>query len=74
MYIGAARSLADGQGYREPALPGNPWQTKFPPGYPLMLAAILQIKPNARDFAETTSLQRLVRVWERLKCLLSVSC
>jgi hypothetical protein len=42
MYIGAARSLANGAGYHEPALPGNPWQTKYPPGYPLMLAAILK--------------------------------
>jgi hypothetical protein len=50
MYIGAARSLADGQGYREAALPGNPWQTKFPPGYPVMLAAILKANPAARDF------------------------
>ena len=45
-----ARSLADGQGYREAALPGNPWQTKYPPGYPVMLAAILKANPAARDF------------------------
>jgi hypothetical protein len=50
MYMGAARSLADGQGYREAALPGNPWQTKYPPGYPVMLAAILKANPAARDF------------------------
>jgi hypothetical protein len=50
MYLGVAQSLADGQGYREAALPGNPWQTKYPPGYPVMLAAILKASPAARDF------------------------
>jgi hypothetical protein len=50
MYMGVAQSLADGQGYREAALPGNPWQTKYPPVYPVMLAAILKASPMARDF------------------------
>lgn len=50
MYMGVARSLADGQGYREAALPGNPWQTKYPPGYPVMLAAILKVSPAAQSF------------------------
>ncbi|HEV8412398.1 MAG TPA: hypothetical protein VGQ49_02305 [Bryobacteraceae bacterium] len=45
MYIGAARSLADHGTYRESAFPGDPWQTKYPPGYPLMLAAILKWNP-----------------------------
>jgi hypothetical protein len=46
MYIGTAQSVIQGS-YREPALPGNLWQTKFPPGYPVMLAAILKFKPAA---------------------------
>ena len=50
MYIGAARSLADHGAYRESALPGDPWQTKYPPGYPLMLAAILKWNPANLNF------------------------
>jgi len=50
MYIGAAESLAHNATYRESALPGDPWQTKYPPGYPLMLAAILKWNPAARNF------------------------
>ena len=50
MYVGAAQSLANELTYRESALPGDPWQTKYPPGYPLMLAAILKLNPNALNF------------------------
>ena len=42
--------MAGGNGCREAALPGNPWQTKFPPVYPLMLAAILKANLAPRDF------------------------
>jgi hypothetical protein len=50
LYVGAAQSLAHDGTYRESALPGDPWQTKYPPGYPLMLAAILKVNPAARNF------------------------
>ena len=40
----------DGEGYREAALPGAPWQTKYPPGYPAMLAAVLSLNLAHRDF------------------------
>ena len=50
MYIGAAQSLADTGAYREAALPGNFRQTKYPPGYPLLLAVILKLHPVARNF------------------------
>jgi len=50
MYVGAAQSLAHDGSYRESALPGDPWQAKYPPGYPLMLAAILKWNPAARNF------------------------
>lgn len=43
MYLGAAHSIIEGNGYRESALPGQPWQTKYPPGYPLALTAILKL-------------------------------
>jgi hypothetical protein len=51
MYIGAAQSLLETGTYREAALPGNFWQTKYPPGYPLLLAAILKLRLPAGDFA-----------------------
>ena len=50
MFIGAAQSLAQDGTYREPALPGDPWQTKYPPGYPLMLAAIMKWNPANLNF------------------------
>jgi hypothetical protein len=50
MYLGAAQSLAHDGTYREAALPGDPWQTKYPPGYPLMLAAILKWNPASQNF------------------------
>jgi hypothetical protein len=50
MYLGAAKSLANNQGYREAALAGNFWETKYPPGYPLMLAAVLKLNPPVRNF------------------------
>jgi hypothetical protein len=50
IYLGAAKSLANNQGYREAALAGDFWETKYPPGYPLMLAAVLKLNPPARNF------------------------
>jgi hypothetical protein len=50
MYLGTAQSLATGNGYREAALAGNPWQTKYPPGYPAMLAPILKLNPPRLGF------------------------
>jgi hypothetical protein len=50
IYLGAAKSLASNQGYREAALAGNFWETKYPPGYPLLLAAVLKLNPPARNF------------------------
>jgi hypothetical protein len=34
-----AKSLATGQGYKQVHLPGEPYQTKYPPVYPLLLAS-----------------------------------
>ncbi len=38
LYWGAAHSLAEGRGYRIESLPGEPYQTKYPPLYPLLLS------------------------------------
>ncbi len=44
-----ARSLAGGGGYRIQSLPGEPYQTKYPPLYPLLLAAIWKLNPAFPD-------------------------
>jgi hypothetical protein len=40
LYLVAARSLAEGQGYRIASLPGAPFQTKYPPLYPALLSLV----------------------------------
>ena len=39
----SAKSLAAGEGYRIPSLPENPYQTKYPPLYPLFLAGVWKL-------------------------------
>jgi hypothetical protein len=42
----SARSLATGDGYRIQSLPGQPYQTKYPPLYPALLAGIWKVHPQ----------------------------
>jgi len=46
IYFVAAKSMAEGRGYRILSLPGEPFQTKYPPLWPLMLATIWKIDPR----------------------------
>src|SRR5258708_10007366 len=46
IYFVAAKSMAEGRGYRILSLPGEPFQTKYPPLWPLALAAIWKIDPR----------------------------
>jgi hypothetical protein len=46
IYWVSARSLATGSGYRIQSLPGEPYQTKYPPLYPALLAGIWKIDPG----------------------------
>lgn len=46
IYWTCAKSLAEGDGYRITSLPGAPFQTKYPPLYPAVLAAIWKLNPN----------------------------
>lgn len=46
IYVSVARSLARGHGYRLVDLPGDPWQTKYPPLYPGVLALIWKAWPS----------------------------
>ncbi len=45
IYWVCAQSLAAGHGYRIASLPGEPYQTKYPPLYSLLLSAIWRIDP-----------------------------
>jgi len=44
-YVILAKSIATGQGYRNLNLPGAPFATHYPPGYPVFLAALWKIGP-----------------------------
>ena len=46
IYWVSAKSLAGGDGYRISSLPGQPFQTKYPPLYAVLLAGIWHINPN----------------------------
>lgn len=46
IYWVSARSLAEVHEYRIASLPGQPYQTKYPPLYPTLLAGIWKIDPN----------------------------
>jgi hypothetical protein len=46
IYWVSAKSLAEGHEYRIASLPGQPYQTKYPPLYPALLAGIWRIDPN----------------------------
>jgi hypothetical protein len=49
IYAVLAKSIATGQGYRLLNLPGAPNATHYPPGYPLVLAALWRLWPNFPD-------------------------
>ena len=44
-YVILAKSLATGEGYRNLNLPGAPFATHYPPGYPLFLALLWKLGP-----------------------------
>jgi hypothetical protein len=46
LYLVAGKSLAEGNGYRIASLPGEPYQTKYPPLYPALLSVIWRIDPS----------------------------
>lgn len=45
-YVVLARALASGHGYRYLNLPGEPFATHFPPGYPALLAVLTRMVPE----------------------------
>ncbi len=46
IYWVSGKSLADGNGYRIASLPGEPYQTKYPPLYPALLAGVWKLNPD----------------------------
>ncbi len=46
VYWVTAKSVAEGGGYRIPSLPGAPYQTKYPPVFPALLALAWSITPE----------------------------
>ena len=45
IYVAAAQSIANGDGYRIPNLPGELWQTKYPVLFPALLALVWKLFP-----------------------------
>ena len=46
IYLTSAKSLAEGHGYRILSLPGQPYQTKYPPLFPALLALVWKLNPS----------------------------
>jgi hypothetical protein len=46
IYVVLGKALAGGEGYRYLNLPGAPYATHYPPGYPLFLALLWKLSPS----------------------------
>ena len=46
IYVVLGKALASGEGYRYLNLPGAPYATHYPPGYPLLLALLWKVAPE----------------------------
>jgi len=69
LYIVGAKSLAEGQGYRIQSLPGQPFQTKYPPVLSSLLAPIWRYGPR---FPQNLPLLTLFAWLMLVACLLAV--
>lgn len=49
IYVVLAKALATGEGFRMINMPGSPHATHFPPGYPMLLAALWKLYPSFPD-------------------------
>lgn len=49
VYWVTAKAIAEGHGYRIVFLPGEPWQTKYPPLYPAYMAHVWKLRPVFPD-------------------------
>ena len=73
-YLVAARSIADGWGYRAAQTPGRPWQTKFPPVFPLSLSVGWSLSSDWPAVAHWQALETLTfgAIAAGLLCLVMV--
>ena len=46
LYVDTGKAIATGQGYRLTFLPGEPYMNKYPPVYPMVIAALWKVNPN----------------------------
>lgn len=69
LYLVSAKSIAAGLGYRILSLPSGPAQTKYPPGYPLLLSAVWRINPR---FPENMPIAALL-AWVMLPVLVATA-
>jgi len=46
LYFSGAKALASGDGYRMLSFPGQPWEVKYPPLYPLYLSLAWRVQPS----------------------------
>jgi 4-amino-4-deoxy-L-arabinose transferase-like glycosyltransferase len=46
LYYLPAQAIAEGRGYRVLSVPGEPFQDRHPPAYPLLLSAIYRLEPQ----------------------------
>ncbi|MEN6600805.1 MAG: glycosyltransferase family 39 protein [Bryobacteraceae bacterium] len=49
VYFVSAKSIAEGHGYRILSYPDTPFQTKYPPLFPLVLAGVWKLNPHFPD-------------------------
>ena len=73
-YLVAARSIAEGWGYRAAQAPGKPWQTKFPPVFPLSLSVGWSLSSDWPAVAHWQALETLTfgAIAAGLLCLVMV--
>lgn len=46
VYFVTAKAIAEGSGYRILSLPDEPYQTKYPPLFPLLLSCAWKLNPS----------------------------
>lgn len=63
LYAGTASALAEGRGYRIDSLPGEPWQVKYPPLFPLYLALGARWEPALLALTWALLPALLYQVW-----------
>jgi hypothetical protein len=69
IYRASAKSLAEGHGYRIASLPGEPFQTKYPPVLPLLLALLWKLAPGFPENLHLATLFAWLMIVPYLFCM-----